>query len=159
MSAGGASLSLHSLTAATLGAAACVPLLMLRAGMWSSQARTKFPVLEEVQRWQAEVSLPVLHNMTHVQVLAAAPRALLAGLAAIMNVACSVCMSGMLCCYCLHDLLLATHVHLLMLWISCKMAIQDSYAVYVCPWKRGFGSFLPIVQDVLKPTGQGVVAQ
>lgn len=71
MIAGGASLSLHSLTAATLGAAACVPLLMLRVGMWSSQARSRFPVLEEVQRWQADVSSPVLHNMTHVQVLAA----------------------------------------------------------------------------------------
>ena len=73
MIAGGASLSLHSLTAATLGAAACVPLLMLRAGMWSSQARSQFPVLEEVQRWQAEVSIPVLHNMTHAQVVAAVP--------------------------------------------------------------------------------------
>lgn len=72
MVVGGASLSLHSLAAAILGGAACVPLLMLRAGMWSSQARSQFPVLEEVHRWQAEVSIPVLHNMTRVQVFAVA---------------------------------------------------------------------------------------
>ena len=101
MTAGGASLSLHSLTAATLGAAACVPLLMLRVGMWSSQARSQFPVLEEVQRWQAEVSLPILHNMTHVQVLAATPHVLLAGMGMIMHVAWLVCMLGMPCCGCL----------------------------------------------------------
>ncbi|KAL3140555.1 hypothetical protein ABBQ32_005134 [Trebouxia sp. C0010 RCD-2024] len=64
---GGASLSTHSLTAATLGCAACVPLLMLRASMWSREARKRFPVLEEVQRWQAEVHIPVLNNMTPVQ--------------------------------------------------------------------------------------------
>ena len=58
---------MHSLTAATLGGAACVPLLMLRASMWSREARSRFPVLEEVQRWQAEVHIPVLNNMTPVQ--------------------------------------------------------------------------------------------
>ena len=65
---GGASLSFHSLTAATLGAAACVPLLMLRARMWSSEACSQFPVLEELQTWQAEVSTPIVKNMTNAQV-------------------------------------------------------------------------------------------
>ena len=112
MTAGGASLSLHSLTAATLGAAACVPLLMLRAGIWSSQARSRFPVLEEVQRWQAEVSSPVLHNMTHVQVLAAAPRVLLGRMpnpAMVTHVgcACQVCSAAAAACMTLAYLLLA----------------------------------------------------
>ena len=68
MFAGGASLSGHSLTAATLGAAACVPLLMFRAWAWSKEAHDRFPVLLDLQKWQAEVYHPVLNNMTIVQV-------------------------------------------------------------------------------------------
>lgn len=68
LAAGGASLSFHSLTAATLGAAACVPLLMLRAYMWSHEARAKFPVLEDLQKGQAEEYSAVLTNTTAAQV-------------------------------------------------------------------------------------------
>ena len=65
---GGASVSFHSLVAATLGAVSCVPLLMLRAGMWTSEARRHFPVLEELQRWQAEQSSPIVRDMSPAQV-------------------------------------------------------------------------------------------
>ena len=61
-------MSFHSLVAATLGAAACVPLLMLRAAMWTSEARLRFPVLEELQRWQAEQSSSIVRNLSAVQV-------------------------------------------------------------------------------------------
>ncbi|DBB17711.1 hypothetical protein WJX82_007257 [Trebouxia sp. C0006] len=64
---GGASVSFHSLVAATLGAAACVPLLMLRAAMWTSEARLRFPVLEELQRWQAEQSSSIVRNLSAAQ--------------------------------------------------------------------------------------------
>lgn len=64
---GGASVSFHSLVAATLGAVSCVPLLMLRAGMWTSEARRHFPVLEELQRWQAEQSSPIVRDMSPAQ--------------------------------------------------------------------------------------------
>ena len=68
MTAGGASLSFHSLTAATLGAAACVPLLMLRAWAWSREASYQFPVLADLQKWQAEEHDVFLKNTTPVQV-------------------------------------------------------------------------------------------
>ena len=66
--AGGASVSLHSLMAATLGAAACAPLVMIKAGMWSSQARRRFPVLEALQRWQTESASPLVSHMSPAQV-------------------------------------------------------------------------------------------
>lgn len=65
---GGASLSMHSLVSATLGAAASAPLLMLRASMWTKEAHQRFPVLEELQRQEAEACSPVVRNMSSAQV-------------------------------------------------------------------------------------------
>lgn len=66
--AGGASLSGHSLASATLGAAASAPLLMLRASMWTKEAQQRFPVLEELQRREAETYSPIVQNMSPAQV-------------------------------------------------------------------------------------------
>ena len=66
--AGGASLSLHSLMAAIMGAAACVPLVMLKAALWTNQARSRFPVVAEMQRWQTAAARPLLTDLSPLEV-------------------------------------------------------------------------------------------
>ena len=66
--AGGASLSLHSLQSAGLGAAAALPLIIAKAALWTDAARQRFPILEEIQRREAETAAPVLSNMSPAQV-------------------------------------------------------------------------------------------
>ena len=61
-------MSFHSLTATTWGAAACVPWVMFQAGMWTREARNRFPVLEELKKAKADIAGPLIKNMTKLQV-------------------------------------------------------------------------------------------
>jgi hypothetical protein len=64
---GGASLSLASLRAAALGAAAAIPLVAAKAALWSDAARAELPFLEEVQARTVEEFQPLLHELNAAQ--------------------------------------------------------------------------------------------
>lgn len=66
---GGASLSLDTLRAAAVGAAAATPLVALKALLWSDAARAQLPWLEEVQGQQVEEFQPLLHQLNAAQCL------------------------------------------------------------------------------------------
>lgn len=66
---GGASLSLGTLRAAVLGAAAATPLVAVKALLWTDNARSQLPFLEEIQTKQVEEFEPVLHQLTSAQCL------------------------------------------------------------------------------------------
>ena len=67
--AGGASLSLNTLRAAAIGGAAAVPLVALKAALWSDAARKALPFLEEMQQRQIEEFEPILYRLTPAQTL------------------------------------------------------------------------------------------
>lgn len=66
---GGASLSLGSLHAAAIGGAVALPLVALKAGMWSEWAIDHLPFLEEVHQSQMNEFQPLLHRLSTVQTL------------------------------------------------------------------------------------------
>lgn len=66
---GGASLSIGSLHAAAIGGAVALPLVALKAGMWSEWAIEHLPFLEEVHQSQMNEFQPLLYRLSTVQTL------------------------------------------------------------------------------------------
>jgi hypothetical protein len=69
-SAGGASLSLNSLQAGLIGAAAAAPLVAYKLFSWSSIAQQDNPTLAALKRSQTDVARPWLSNMDGRQLTA-----------------------------------------------------------------------------------------
>jgi len=68
---GGASLSLHSLKAAGVGALASIPLVLLNYYLWTSpRAREQLPFLDEVQSKQVEDFGPMIDGLSPLQLQA-----------------------------------------------------------------------------------------
>lgn len=61
---GGASLSLHSLESALVGAALAVPLVACRTALWSKEAEERLPALADMHRLMAEEAEPWLHRFS-----------------------------------------------------------------------------------------------
>ncbi|GAB4814131.1 hypothetical protein N2152v2_001177 [Parachlorella kessleri] len=66
---GGASLSMHSLQAAALGAAASLPLVVIKAYLWSEHGKRQIGWVEDWHRSQVECFKPLMHQLTPAQTL------------------------------------------------------------------------------------------
>lgn len=67
---GGASLSLHSLQAAALGAAAAIPLVLYKMGSWLPETQADNAALSALRKAQTEQAKPWLYGMDDTQLFA-----------------------------------------------------------------------------------------